>query len=163
MTMTATNLTHEDVEEDGDYTMDELYDQYNSQDDGWETASDASDDGSWQKENVSPPKSQPFASSARKVIDTDSDDEEDAATPPNVVISRSPPLDITKHHPITHELSKREQYRRQVESASNEISCAWVEQFEDVLSNEMRCLTLRNNPGRMRLGTVTHHQVFLCA
>jgi len=160
----VTNITDDDVDEGGDYSMDELYDQYNSQEDDWETASDVSDasdeNGSFQNENVGL-DTQSTPSVARKPIDSDSEDD-DIVTPRGLVISRSPPLDITKRHPITNEINRREQYRR-ADPAVDQLSCAWVEQIEDVLSNEIRCLSLRNSPGRIRLGAVNRQTVSVCA
>lgn len=159
-----TNLSRHDIDED-EYSMDELYDEYNSQEDSWETASEDSDDTQSHIENVPPSRSpqQPMPLNAVREVETDSDEEEDAPTPPNIVISRSPPLDITLRHPITHELSKREQYRRQVDSDKSDLSCAFVEQIEDVLCNEIRCLSLQGVPGRMRLETLTQRPVSLYA
>lgn len=161
-----TNLSHEDIEaEDGEYSMDELYDEYNSQDDNWETASESSDDDQSHIENVSPTtsKQQPVPRQTIREIESDSEEEENKATPPNIVISHSPPLDITLRHPITHELNKREQYRRQTNSTSSDISCAFVEQFEDVLFHEIRSLSTYGLPGRMRLETATQQTISLYA
>lgn len=167
--LSVTNLASGDFDDDGEYSMDELYDEYNSLEDEWETASDLSDDDS---EDMSHSASRHLKSSPCifKDEETDSDtdseveeEEEDTHTPPNVLISRSPPLDITMRHPITHELSKREQYRRQVDEASNELSKAFVEQIEDVLCHEIRFLSIRGVPGKLRLETVRQQPVSLCA
>jgi hypothetical protein len=146
------SLARTDVEEDGDYSMDELYDEYNSLDDEWETASEASDasgdeqdhDESVRLDHLSIPRS-------LKSIDTDSEEEEDTPTPPSAVVSRSPPLDIMARHPITHELNRREQFRKQADTAASDLSRAFIEQFEDVLSHEMHRLSVHNVPGKVRL------------
>lgn len=161
--LAVTNVTPVDFD-DGDYSMDELYDEYNTQDDDWETASE-SEDGQNLIENVPPsPRDGPPSPLSFKSIDTDSDDEDDIpCTPPNVILSRSPPLDITMRHPITHELNKREKYRREVEATGNDISCGFVEQIEDVLCQEMRYLSMKGGPGGMRLGSHTHQHLSLYA
>jgi hypothetical protein len=158
----VTQVTHGDLD-DGDYSMDELYDEYNSQEDDWETASELSDDDYSEADtfNFSIPCLH-FAS-RRRSIDADSDDDEDTLTPPNVVTSRSPPLDIKIRHPITHELSKREQYRRQVESMEGDLSKAFVEQIEDVLCHEIHALSERGMPGTSRLDRCASRAVSLCA
>lgn len=158
------NFAPTDIDEDYDYSMDELYDEYDALDDEWETASEASDalgDEQDLNENV-PPAYLPFPSSF-KSIETDSDSEEDTPTPPSAVVSRSPPLDIMARHPITHELSRREQYRKQADTAASDLSRAFVEQFEDVLSHKMHRLSLQNVPGNVRLETVIQHPVSLYA
>jgi len=163
----VTNLTRGDLEE-GEYSMDELYDEYNAQEDGWETASNDSDDAQLSHiENVAPTSSGPRALRIYKDVDTeseeDSDEEEDTPTPPNVVVSRSPPLDINMRHPITNELSRLERYRREADSSSSELSRAFVEQIEDVLCHEIRCLSMCDTPGKLRLGTVTQQRVSIYA
>jgi len=157
-----TNLAQGDIDED-EYSMDELYDEYNSQEENWETASEDSDDTNSHVENVPPSRSlqKPLHLDKVREIETDSDEEEDAPTPPNVIISHSPPLDITLRHPITHELSKRERYRRQADSDNSDLSCAFVEQIEDVLCHEIRYLSFQAVPGRMRLETLTQQPVSL--
>jgi hypothetical protein len=159
----VTNVTPIDFD-DGDYSMDELYDEYNTQDDDWETSSE-SEDGQILTENVpSSPRDGPPSPLSFRSIDTDSDEEDDIpCTPPSIMDSRSPPLDITMRHPITHELNKREQYRRQAETTGNDLSCGFVEQIEDVLCQEMRYLSIRGGPGEMRLGSHTHQHVSLYA
>ena len=143
--------------------MDELYDEYNTQDDDWETASESSEDGQSQIENT-PPTYDHNIHRSRKEIDTDSEEEDDIpCTPPSIIVSRSPPLDITMRHPKTHELNKREQHRRQVEPVSNDLSRGFVEQIEDVLCHELRYHSVRGIPGEMRLGSHTNHQVSLYA
>jgi len=164
--VTVTNLSRGDIDGDGEYSMDELYDEYNSQDDNWETASESSDDGQSHIENVSAPprsQSQSVPRQTLREIDSDLEEEDDTPTPPSFIISHSPPLDITVKHPITHELSKREQYRRQVDSANSDLSRAFVEQIEDVLCHEIRCLSSHNIPGRMRLETAARQTVSLYA
>src|SRR5271155_2051926 len=84
----VTNLTCGDLEE-GEYSMDELYDEYNAQEDDWETASNVSDDDLSHNENVPSIRSETRSLRVYKDVDTDSEadseDEEDAApTPPNV-------------------------------------------------------------------------------
>ena len=158
------NLTPGDLEDDGDFSMDELYDEYNSLEDDWETASELSDDGKSFENMQSTSPYQTSSPRAFKDVDTDSDEEEDIPTPPNnVVISRSPPLDITMRHPITHELSKREQYRRQMDTTGNDLSRAFVEQIEDVWCHEMRCFSMRGVAEKTRLETFSHRSVSLCA
>jgi hypothetical protein len=155
-------LSGKDVEEEGEYSMDELYDEY----DNWETASESSDDGQSQIEHVPTSiRSQQQAGPRRAIeeIESDSEEEEDTPTPPNVVISRSPPLDITFRHPITHELSKREQYRRQTDTTTNDLSCAFVEQIEDVLCHDIRNLSTATFQGRIRLETLTPRRVSVYA
>jgi hypothetical protein len=141
------------AEEDEEYSMDELYDQYNSQDDGWETASDVSDDDISCVVDLTSSKRQKIPISRKSQrVEVDSDEEDVPATPPSVLISRSPPLDITLRHPITYELNKREQYRRELDSLDgNDLSRAFVEQIEDVIAHEMRYLSLRGGPSEMRL------------
>jgi len=163
----VTNLTCGDLEE-GEYSMDELYDEYNAQEDDWETASNVSDDGLNHIENVPPARAEIHSLRVYEDIDTDSDadseDSEDAApTPPNVVVSRSPPLDINMRHPITNELSRLERYRRDTDSTSSELSRAFVEQIEDVLCHEIRCLSICDVPGKMPLGTVGQQRVSIYA
>ena len=51
-----TNLSRGDIDED-EYSMDELYDEYNSQEDNWETASEDSDDVQSHIENMPPSRS----------------------------------------------------------------------------------------------------------
>ena len=154
------NVTPIDFDDEGDYSMDELYDEYNGQDDDWETASELSEDGQSFIDDV-PPSSRDGPPSPRsfRSIDTDSEEEDDIpCTPPSIIVSRSPPLDINMRHPITHELNRREQYRRQ---ASSDLSCGFVEQIEDVLCQEMRYLSMKDVPGEMQLGNHTHHRVSL--
>lgn len=152
---TKEEVMNEEVEE-GEYSMDDLYDEYNARDDGWETESDCSDDESSQAENIVP--SSPYLLSSS--VETDSDDEDDAPTPPSASISRSPPLDITSRHPITNELSKREQYRREIEASNSDLSRAFVEQIEDVLSHDFRCLSIQ---GRMHMDSLKQRPVSLYA
>jgi hypothetical protein len=159
----VTNLTCGDLEE-GEYSMDELYDEYNAKEDDWETASNVSDDSLSHIENVPPARAETHSLRVYKDIDTDSEDEEDATpTPPNVAVSRSPPLDINMRHPITNELSRLERYRRETDSTSSELSRAFVEQIEDVLCHEIRCLSICDVPGKMRLGTVSQQRVSIYA
>ena len=104
----VTNLSRGDLEE-GEYSMDELYDEYNTREEDWETASNDSDDAQLSHiEDVPRTTSETPALRVYKDIDTDSeadsDEEEFPPTPPNVVVSRSPPLDINTRHPITNEL-----------------------------------------------------------
>jgi len=148
--LTQPTCTEADLEDD--YSMDELYEEYNSQEDEWETASDLSEDNpshhsypitSRRREDDAPPL---FS------INSEVREEEGVpATPPSIIISRSPPLDITMRHPITHTLNKREQYRKEKEQATSELSCGFVEQIEDVLCNEMQYLSLRGMPGQIHL------------
>jgi hypothetical protein len=154
-----------DFGDEGDYSMDELYDEYNTQEDDWETASDLSEDEESQIEQIPlSTEDQPHASPRSFTdADTDSEEEDIPCTPPNIIISRSPPLNITKRHPITHELSKREQYRRQVDPASSALSNTFVEQFENVLCQEMRHLSVKGIPGEMRFGNHTNQRVSLFA
>src|SRR5271170_4465790 len=159
----VTNLTCGDLEE-GEYSMDELYDEYNAQEDDWETASNVSDDALNDVGNDPSTTSETPSIRVYKDIDTDSEEEEDAApTPPNVVVSRSPPLDINMRHPITNELRRLERYRREADSSSSELSRAFVEQIEDVLCHEIRCLSICDVPGKMRLGTVSQQRVSIYA
>jgi len=155
-----------DFDDEGDYSMDELYDEYNTQEDDWETASEESDDDQGQVDHIPPSTHDQPPTSPRsfKDADTDSEGEEDIpCTPPNVIISRSPPLNITTKHPITHELSKREQYRREIEPARSALSNTFVEQIEDVLCQEMGCLSVRGISGDMRFGKHTNQRVSLFA
>jgi len=147
-------VTSEDIE--GEYSMDDLYDEYNAMDDGWETESGCSDDESNQAENIAPSPEHRSSSS----VETDSEDEEDVLTPPTANISRSPPLDITSRHPITNELSKREQYRKEMEANNSDISHAVVDQIEDVLSHDFRCLSIR---GRRCMDSLKQRPVSLYA
>lgn len=140
--------------EDGEYSMDDLYDEYNAMDDGWET--DSEDGESTEAENIAPSPDYRLSSS----VETDSDEEDDAPTPPCANISRSPPLDITKRHPITNELNKREQYRKEIEISNSELSCAFVEQIEDILSHDFRCMSLH---GRTCMDSLKQRAVSLCA
>lgn len=161
-----TQPTRTDFDIEDDYSMDELYDEYNSQDDDWETASDLSEDNHIQhsRTTTSRNSNSDTAPLFSRHIDADSEEDEDIpSTPPNIIISRSPPLDITMRHPITHELSKREQYRKQTEQATSELSCAFVEQIEDVLCHEMQYLSLRGIPGQMHLDNHGPRQVSLYA
>ena len=162
----VTNLSRGDLEE-GEYSMDELYDEYNQQEEDWETASNDSDDAQLSHiENVPGTTSETRSLRVYKDIDTDSEadsDEEFPPTPPNVVVSRSPPLDINTRHPITNELSRLERYRREADSSSSELSRAFVEQIEDVLCHEIRCLSMCDTPGKMRLATVTQQRVSVYA
>lgn len=161
----VTSVEPIDFGDEGDYSMDELYDEYNTQEDDWETASDLSEDEESQTEQIPPStEDQPHAS-PRSFIDADTDSEEEdiPCTPPNITISRSPPLNISMRHPITHELSKREQYRRQVEPDSSALSNTFVEQFENVLCQEMRHLSVKGMSGEMRFGNHTNQRVSLSA
>ena len=148
-------VTSEDIEE-GEYSMDDLYDEYNAVNDGWETESDCSDDESSQSENIAPSQEYRLSSS----VETDSEDEEETPSPPMPSISRSPPLDITSRHPITNELSKREQYRKEIEANNSDLSRGFVDQFEDVLSHDFRCLSIR---GRMYMDSLKQRPVSLYA
>lgn len=153
--------------DDGDYSMDELYDEYNTQEDGWETASDVSDEDN---ENQPPPRTNnnrpatptdtdtaPLPSPTSEVDELEEEEEDFPSTPPNnIVISRSPPLDITMRHPITHTLNKREQYRKETEQVNSELSCGFVEQIEDVICQQMQYLSIRGIPGQMRLDSHAH-------
>ena len=142
--------------EEGEYSMDDLYDEYNAMDDGWETESGCSDDESNQAENIAPSPEHRSSSS----VETDSEDEEDVLTPPTANISRSPPLDITSRHPITNELSKREQYRKEMEANNSDLPHAFVDQIEDVLSHDFRCLSIR---GRTCMDSLKQRPVSLYA
>jgi hypothetical protein len=134
----------DDFDREGDYSMDDLYDVYD--DDDWETTSTVSEDDSPCHIESVPSTSRDQAWSPSS-IDTDSDEDE-VQTPPSMVTSRSPPLDITMRHPITHELNKREQYRRQEEAASD-LSRAFVQQIEDVLCRDIRYHTFQGIPGEL--------------
>jgi len=168
---TGAYVKAEEVEMDEDYTMDELYDEYNSQEDDWETASDLSEDDETFMERVfldddEVPHLPITSRRISKSSDFESDDDDDIpATPPptSVIVSRSPPLDITMKHPITHELSKREQERRTADTTGTGKPGAFVEQIEDVLCHEIRCLSLRGFAGKARLDSITRQQVSLFA
>jgi hypothetical protein len=147
-------LTNPTDIEDEEYSMDDLYDEYNEMDDGWET--DSEDGESKEAENIAPSPDYRLSSS----VETDSDDEDDAPTPPSANISRSPPLNITKRHPITNELNKREQYRKEIELSNSELSRAFVEQIEDVLSHDFRCMSLQ---ARMCMDSLKQRPVSLYA
>lgn len=156
-----------DFDDEGDYSMDELYDEYNTQEDDWETASELSESeyDQSQIEHI-PPSTEdqpPTSPHSFKDADTDSEEEDIPCTPPNIIISRSPPLNITMRHPITHELSKREQYRRQLEPSGSALSNTFAEQMEDVLCQEMRCLSVTGISGEMRFGNHTNQRVSLYA
>lgn len=154
-----------DFDDEGDYSMDELYDEYNTQEDDWETASELSEDDASQMENI-PPSNQdqpPTSPRSFKDLDMDSEEEDIPSTPPNIIISRSPPLNISMRHPITHELSKREQYRREVEPAGAALSNTFSGNIEDILCQEMGCLSVRGISGEMRFGSHTNQRVSLYA
>jgi len=163
----------EEVDTDEDYSMDELYDEYNSQEDDWETASDLSDDDNPFTQRVflddDDDEIPHLPSTSRRISrssDLESDDDDDIpATPPanSAIVSRSPPLDICMKHPITHELSKREQERRTADTTGTGKPGAFVEQIEDVLCHEIRCLSLRGVAGKARLDSITRQQVSLFA
>jgi hypothetical protein len=144
----ATVAPRDEFDREGDYSMDDLYDVYD--DDDWETTSTISeDDGPSHIESV-PSSSRDKQSWSSASVDTDSDEDE-PQTPPSFSsfsTSLSPPLDITMRHPITHELNKREQYRRQAE-ASNDLSHAFVQQIEEVLCRDIRYHSCQGRPGQM--------------
>jgi len=161
----VTSMEPIDFGDEGDYSMDELYDEYNTQEDDWETASELSEDEEGQTEQIPPStEDQPHASPRSFTdADTDSEEEDIPCTPPNIIISRSPPLNISTRHPITHELSKREQYRRQVDPDTSALSNTFVEHFENVLCQEMRHLSVKGISGEMRFGNHTNQRVSLFA
>ena len=143
--------------------MDELYDEYNLQDDSWEIASEDSDDSFDDQSHIQniPRYSMPVQTVRR--VDSDSDEEEDTPTPPSFIISHSPPLDIVMRHPITNELSKREQYRREIDATSSDLSHAFAGQIENVLCHEIRYLSLNDVGGRTRLEGLTQQPLTLYA
>ena len=164
--LAVTSLDPIDFEDEGDYSMDELYDEYNSQEEDWETTSELSEDDEPQRENVPSPSSHDqlrTSPRAFKDLDMDSEEEDTPSTPPSLTISRSPPLNISMRHPITHELSKREQYRREVEPAGAALSNTFSGNFEEILCQEMSCLSVRGISGEMRFGSHTNQRVSLYA
>jgi hypothetical protein len=163
-----TEPTPVEFDAEDDYSMDELYDEYNSQEDDWETASDVSEDdhGQYTPTTSTAPRA---TNSGHSISPTSEDDEDESeedtpsTPPPNLIISRSPPLDITMRHPITHSINKREQYRKELQQANSDLSCAFVEQIEDTLCHQLQYLSMRGIPGQMRLENHAPQRVSLFA
>jgi hypothetical protein len=156
--LSVTNLTDRDMEE-ADFSMDELYDQLDSDEDGWETASDQSDDLETNCENE-PPLSQCISASNRRADGLNTDAQRQQNSPPSQSTSGSPPIDIV---PRTQVDSKYDQYRSQVDPVGDDLSRVWIEQIEDVLVHEIRCLSLASSAGKMRMESFARQQVSLYA